>query len=435
MTVAVMAPASAITRSRYKIVAWLVVGGIINYVDRSTLSIAAPAMVKELGFTMTQIGLMGTVFSWCYALAQIPTGWISDRLSARLVFAVGLIAWSFATMATGLFTSLWLILFCRAMLGVFEAPCWPVATKIISFWFPHQERGVAIGLFTSSAKWGPAIAPPILVAVMLYFGWRGIFLVSGGAGIVAGLLFYFFYRNPDQSKSLSTQELAYIKAGGGGTEHLMTSGETKISWASLFSYRSVWGLVIGYFCAIWIWNTFIIFMPSYLLHAYNISLAKMGFYASVPWLGGALGSMSSGYIVKWIGGRFGLSPLKANQRIVAAYAMFAACALLEISYITSFEAAMALMTITLFFVSAINSCAWSMASEIAPPSMVSSVSSIQNFGGYFGGAFSPLVAGMIVDATGSFSWAFLSAGLIAVCGGLSYLFIVNSRIEDRPTEA
>lgn len=327
MSVETMTAQPAVGRARYKVVAWLVAGGIINYIDRSTLSIAAPEMVKDLGLTMTQIGLMGTVFSWCYALAQIPTGWLSDRVNARIVFAVGLILWSFATMATGLFTGLWLILFCRALLGICEAPCWPVATKIISFWFPRQERGVAIGLFTSSAKWGPAIAPPILVAVMMYFGWRGVFLVSGGAGILVGILFYLFYRNPDKSKTISREELDHIRAGGGGTEHTMSSdkGKNSISWGSLFAYRSVWGLIIGYFCAIWIWNTFIVFMPSYLLHTYDISLAKMGFYASIPWLGGAAGSMSSGFVAKWVAGRFGLTPLKANQRLVASYAMLAAC--------------------------------------------------------------------------------------------------------------
>ena len=185
--------------------------------------------------------------------------------------------------------------------------------------------------------------------------------------------------------------------------------------------------MIGYFCAIWIWNTFIVFLPSYLLHEFNISLAKMGFFASVPWIGGAIGSMSSGFVAGWVAKRFNLSPLKANQYLVTIYAAMAAVALISMSYVNHFETAVALMTFTLVFVSAINSSAWTMASEIAPPSMVSSVSSIQNFGG----AFSPLAAGFIVDATGSYSLAFLSAGVIALLGGVSYLWIVDKPIEEK----
>lgn len=420
----------AVPRYRYSVVVWLLIGGIINYIDRSTLSIAGPAMVHELGFSMTQIGLMGSVFSWFYAIAQIPTGWISDRVSARVIFALSLVAWSLATMATGLASALWVILFCRAILGIFEAPCWPVATKIISFWYPRSERGVAIGIFTSAAKWGPAIAPPILVTVMLYFGWRGIFVVSGAAGILFGIVFYLYYRNPAQSRRLDVKEYEYIKVGGGGVEHTLASARSTISWSSLFTYRSVWGLVLGYFCAIWIWNTFIVFLPMYLLHTYHVSITKIAFYAALPWIGGGIGSVSSGFIAGWTAKRFGISPLKANQRLVATYALFAAAALIGTAMLHNFEATVALMTVTLFFISAINSSAWSMASEIAPPSMISSVSSIQNFGGYFGGAFAPLVAGYIVDTTGSYALAFIAAGCIAILGAISYLWIVNRPIED-----
>ncbi|CAE6898127.1 MFS transporter [Paraburkholderia domus] len=421
--------AHTVPRFRHFIVALLLVGGMINYIDRSTLSIAGPAMVKDLGFSMTEIGLMGTAFAWCYAIAQIPTGWISDRVSARLIFGFSLVAWSLATSVTGLVSTLGVMLVSRALLGVFEAPCWPVATKIISVWFPRQERGVAIGIFTSSAKWGPAIAPPLLVAIMLSFGWRGIFIISGIAGIAFGLAFYLLYRNPNQSKRLSSQELDFINAGGGGVEHILDPDKQRISWGSLFTYRSVWGLVFGYFCAIWIWNTFVVFLPMYLSHTYHVSIAKIALYASLPWIGGGVGSVSSGFIARWVASRFEITPLKANQRLVASYALFTAISLVCTGLLHNFLGTVALMTVTLFFVSAINSSAWTMASEIAPPSMISSVSSIQNFGGYFGGAFAPLLAGFIVDRTGSYTLAFFVAGAIAAFGAISYLWIVKKPID------
>ena len=125
---------------------------------------------------------------------------------------------------------------------------------------------------------------------------------------------------------MSAEGFRYIKAGGGGTEHTLASAGSDISWGSLFSLRSVWGLILGYFCAIWIWNTFVVFLPTYLLHEFDISLTKMGFYASVPWIGGAIGSVCSGFIAAWAAKRFRISPLKANQRLATVYAAFAALA-------------------------------------------------------------------------------------------------------------
>lgn len=414
---------------RHTAVVWLVIGGIINYVDRSSLSITAPAMVRDLGLSMTQIGLMGTVFAWCYAVAQIPTGWISDRVNARIVFAVSLLVWSAATMATGFFSALWVILACRAVLGIAEAPCWPTATKIISFWYPREERGVAIGIFTSSAKWGPAIAPPILVWMMIHYGWRGLFVVTGVAGIVFALIFYVFYRNPDKSRLLGSAELDYIKRGGGGHEFTLGSTRSSISWRALFGYRSVWGMILGYFCAIWIWNTFIVFLPLYLLATYHISLAKLGIFASVPWIGGAFGAICSGFVAKWVMRRFKMAPLKANKCLISLYALLAAVALACMPASDTLGLTIVITTIALIFIAAINATAWTMASDIAPPSMVGSVSSIQNFGGYFGGAFAPLVTGMIVDATGSYTLAFLSAAVIAVGAAICYFWIVDKPIE------
>lgn len=415
---------------RHTATLWLLLGGIINYVDRSSLSIAAPEMVRELHLSMTQIGLLGTVFAWCYAIAQIPTGWVGDRVSARTVFAVSLGVWSVATMATGFVGTLgWLLVF-RGLLGVAEAPCWPTATKIISFWYPRHERGVAIGIFTSSAKWGPAIAPPILIALMIQYGWRGLFIATGAAGILYAVIFYVGYRNPDGSRHLGESERRYIEASGGGTEHRLGSSRTRIRWASLFSLRSVLGMIAGYFCAIWIWNSFIVFLPLYLHATFHVSLAKLGIYASIPWIGGALGAMSSGFVTRLAMTRFALTSKRATQIVIAVYSVGAAIALSSLTQVHELDAAIAIVTIALAFTSAINSLAWALAAEIAPAPMVSSVSSIQNFGGYLGGALSPLVTGAIVDATGSYSIAFSLASVVGLLGGACYLWWVKNSISE-----
>ena len=176
---------------RWTVLIWLVAGGIINYIDRASLSIAAPEMIRELGLSRTQIGLLGTVFAWTYAVMQLPAGWVIDRFGAKKAYAIAMIWWSVATYMTGVVGSVSALLVMRALLAVGEAPCWPTSAKITAAWFPMKERGFATGIWDSSSKWGPALAPAVLVALMVAFGWRSLFHVAGFVGIAFAIVFLF----------------------------------------------------------------------------------------------------------------------------------------------------------------------------------------------------------------------------------------------------
>ncbi len=407
---------------RWQVLIWLVAGGVINYIDRASLSIAAPEMIRELGLTRTQIGLMGTVFSWTYAIMQLPAGWVIDRFGAKRAYAVAMIWWSLATYLTGVVGTISGLLVMRALLAVGEAPCWPTSAKITAAWFPKKERGFATGIWDSSSKWGPALAPSILVALMVTFGWRSLFHVAGFVGIVFALLFLFLYREPDKSKRLSKEEFAFIKAGGGTG---MPVGSTGGEWRGLFKSRSVWGMILGYFCAIWLWNLFLVFLPLYLLDRFHISLAQMGVYASIPWIGGAVGEIVVGYLTKKMVDKGMAEPIDAKRMMIAICGVGAALSAVALPFSTSLGMTITLMTFGLAFLASIIGAAWALASDVAPKSAVASVSAIQNFGGYFGGAFSPVVAGLIVDKTGSYELALVSGGVIAGCSALFYWFMVK----------
>jgi sugar phosphate permease len=187
---------------RWHLIGWLLIGGVINYMDRASLSIAAPEMIKELALSRTEIGLLGTVFSWTYAVMQLPSGWIIDKFGAKRVYVIGMIWWSVATYLTGAVGSLTSLIVLRVLLAVGEAPCWPTSAKLTSVWFPRKERGLVTGIWDSSSKWGPALAPAILVYFMVAFGWRSLFEITGAAGVVFAALFMIFYRNPNRSKRL-----------------------------------------------------------------------------------------------------------------------------------------------------------------------------------------------------------------------------------------
>jgi sugar phosphate permease len=413
---------------RWTIIVWLLLGGIINYLDRANLSIAAPEMIKELHLTNTDIGLLGAVFSWTYAFMQLPSGWLIDRFGAKKVFSIAVIWWSIATALTGVCHKLGTLLGARFLLGIGEAPCMPTNAKITSQWFPKKERGLATGIWDASSKVGPAIAPIILVPMMISFGWRALFYITGAIGIVFILFFIKNYRSPNQAKSLSEEELTYIQAGEGGAEQNLQN--TKIKWRTLFKYRSVWGMILGFFCTIWIWNIFLNFLPLYLLNTQQIKLSSLGIYASIPYIGGIIGDIVGGYITKVLTDRGIASPIHAKRGVISVCAIIAAVLLIMVPFVHGLGITITLLTLALCFISAITGSAWALASDIAPPSMVGSVGAIQNFGGYFGGAFSPIVAGMIVDSTGSYSLAFISGGIIAGCAALCYWFIVRKPIEE-----
>ncbi|MEM5366426.1 MFS transporter [Paraburkholderia azotifigens] len=425
---ATSASAAGATRMNYRwhVLIWLLLGGIINYMDRASLSIAAPGMIQDLGLTRTQIGLLGTVFAWTYAVMQLPAGWIIDRFGAKKAYAIGMIWWSVATWLTGVVGSISGLIVMRVLLAVGEAPCWPTSAKITAAWFPGKERGFATGVWDSSSKWGPALAPAVLVALMIAFGWRSLFHVTGAVGIAFAILFLFLYRNPAQSKRLSREEFAYIEAGGGGHEHSLAT--SSIKWRSLFGHRSVWGMILGYFCAIWLWNLFLVFLPLYLLDRFHISLAQLGVYASIPWFGGALGEILAGWIATKLVDRGVASSMGAKRVIIVCCSLGAAVCAIALPFTQSIEMTIVLMTVGLAFIAATIGNAWALAADIAPSSMVASVSAIQNFGGYFGGAFSPVAAGFIVDRTGSYSLAFVIGGAIAGCAAVFYWFMARRPI-------
>jgi MFS family permease len=388
------------------------------------LSIAAPALMTEFGFTRTDIGLMGTMFSWSYAIAQLPSGWLVDRFGARLLYSIAVAAWSGATALMAIGTHLWQFLFFRLLLGVAEAPNGPASAKITAQWFPLVERGQASAIWDSGSKWGPAIAPPILTAILLQFGWRAIFLFLGVAGVALAVGIFLWYRSPEEHRRMTEAELSYIRAGS----PKVSSQPTRISWAGLFRHRQIWGMMIGYFCIIWVWNIFIVFLPLYLQEARGISIKNSGVLAAIPYLGAAVLGILGGWVMTRYTKKKGCEPLTGKRHIMTASAIGAGIAICVIPFLGSVTSAVIAITISLGLIATMTAAAWAMPGDIVDTSQVASVGAIQNFGGYFGGAFAPLLTGMIADATGSYTISFVIAGVIASLAAVAYSTLVRHPI-------
>ncbi|MBG6244744.1 MFS transporter [Candidatus Symbiopectobacterium sp. 'North America'] len=423
------AASKKIGKKRWFVVFLLLIGGIINYLDRAALSIAALDMMKDLHLTNNDIGLMGSVFALIYAMCQLPSGWLVDKFGPKKVYSWAIGLWSGATMLTGACSNLTTLLFARGILGITEAPCWPGAAKITASWFPKKERALATGFWDAASKWGPAIAPPILVAIIVPFGWRALFFIAGGIDLIFLVFFLFAYHQSEKHPTLSKEELDYIKEGGGGTAEKLGNSEVTISWGGLFKYKCVWGMILGWFCYVWMMNIFTTFLPLYLMKTQNIELKALGIHASIPYFGGIVGAIGGGYLSKWLMEKEIFSDLLVAKRVtISVSALLAGVAVVAIPFAISLTGTLALLVIAMALLSALSATGWALPGDVAPASMVASVGSVQNFGGYFAGSLSPLVIGMIADATGSYTMAFVSGRIIAGCAASCYWFIVRKPI-------
>jgi ACS family D-galactonate transporter-like MFS transporter len=184
------------SRARFGVVSLLFVNVVVNYMDRANLSVAAPALARDLHLTPAELGWVFSAFGWTYAALQIPGGWLVDVVSPRLLYAATLISWSLTTVLQSLAGGFVALFGLRAATGACEAPAFPINNRVVTSWFPVGERASAIAFYTSGQYVGLAFLYPIMTFVQHAHGWRALFVLTGLAGLVWGVVWYALYRDP-----------------------------------------------------------------------------------------------------------------------------------------------------------------------------------------------------------------------------------------------
>jgi MFS family permease len=399
----------------------------LNYIDRSTLAIGNVTIRQEFGLSATAIGALQSFWSLTYACFQIPVGFLLDRLGPRYLVGLALVAWSVAQAAGGLAGSYAQLMWARIALGATESPAFPAAVRVTSDWFHVKDRGKPTGVYNSGGSIGPAIAPPLLTALMLGFGWRTMFIVMGVAGLVGALVWFKVYRDPAKTE-LEAGDAAYL------AENRAAEAPVELrNWGRLFRFRSMWGLMLGAFCtgyAVWMYQTW---LPAYLEMQQHISIAKTGFLAMIPLVFSVLGAWAGG----WITDRFARGmEIVASRRLPAILGLLLS-GVFTVAATTAGSAVLAVIWISaaMFFLSAGIAGKWTLITAVAPQSYCTSVASIQNFGGYIGGTVSPLVTGIVVDMTGSFVVALAIGAGITILGAVILQTMVRAPISAEALEA
>ena len=418
------------TRVRYKILAAVFVNVVINYMDRTNISVAATMVKDDLQLTKVQLGFIFSAFAWTYAALQIPGGILADRVRTRILYTICLIAWSLATLLQGFVAGFALLFALRLAIGVFEAPSFPMNNSIVTSWFPDKERGSALGMYTSGQYLGLAFLAPILTSLQYYAGWQGLFIVTGIAGIIWGIVWYFIYRDPLEHPRANKEELEYIESGGGLINKVAGKNQNPFRWADLkevFSHRKLWGIYLGQFClgsTLWF---FLTWFPIYLVEYRGMDFLKSGFLAAIPFLAATAGILCSGFVSDYMMKK-GLSQGTARKTPVII-GLLLTVSIIGANYANS-TAWIIFFMCTAFFGNGFAAITWIFVSSLAPKHLIGLTGGVFNFIGNLSAIFIPLIIGFIVKG-GDFKPALILVGCLGATGTLCYLFLVGKveRIE------
>ncbi|MBK0286365.1 MFS transporter, partial [Salmonella enterica subsp. enterica serovar Infantis] len=254
------------TKLRWWIIGLVCVGTIVNYLSRSSLSVAAPAMMKELHFDEQQYSWVVSAFQLCYTIAQPITGYLMDVIGLKIGFFIFALLWSLINMAHALAGGWISLAFLRGLMGLTEASAIPAGIKASAEWFPTKERGIAGGLFNIGTSIGAMLAPPLVVWAMLTFADSGIgtemaFVITGGIGVLFAITWFLIYNSPNKHPWITHKELRYIEDG---QESYLQDDNKKPAVKEIVKKRNFWALAITRFLADPAWGTLSFWMPLYL---------------------------------------------------------------------------------------------------------------------------------------------------------------------------
>lgn len=418
------------TRMRYGILAAVFVSVVINYMDRSNLSVAASFIADELKLDNVQLGYLFSAFGMTYAFCQIPGGILADRFGNRGFYSLCLILWSLATVLQGFAEGFLLLFAMRILVGISEAPSYPLNNRIVTRWFPENERAGAIATYTSGQFLGLAFLTPALMALVEGLGWRALFFVTGGIGLVWGLVWFIFYRDPYQHRMVNQAELALIEQGGGLVERGASKKGEPFKWRNLLivlTQRKLWGIYLGQFGMGATIMFFLTWFPKYLKDYKGMEPLESRVAAAIPFICAFAGVLLSGHVSDFLVRR-GASVNVARKAPIITGLLFS-MTIIGANYVSDPVWVTFFMS-TAFFGNGLASITWVFVSLLAPRKLIGLTGGTFNFIGGLSAILVPIAIGYLARE-GDFAPALVFICLMTLLAIASYVFLVGDikRIE------
>ncbi|AYF36218.1 MFS transporter [Francisella tularensis subsp. holarctica] len=386
---------------------------LLNYVDRSTLSIANTEIANAFNITPTEMGILLSAFMWSYAIASLPAGYMVDRLGVNKVMLISMIAWSVACILGGFVIGFYSILLTRILLGLAEAPFFIVATRIIQHRFPSSQRGLMSSIIALGPRLANILAPLILVGLMLLIDWRGMFIILGVVGLIAAIGW----------KLLHTKETL---------EHTTTiiKKSQKISISETLRNKNVVYLCIGNLCSSYAYWLFLTWLPFYFIKVKHLTLSQMSIATSASFISGVASVMLGGIISDFMIKK-GYTAVFARLTPIIAGCLVASIAILALPFIDNIFVIVCVIGVTIFYLGLRISPTWALVADISLYSLVGTIGGLQNFANFVGAGLAPLITGIILQSTNdNFMIIFIFSGIICLFGSIIYMLIRDKRAQN-----
>ncbi|AKJ69373.1 MFS transporter [Pandoraea thiooxydans] len=391
----------------------------ITYLDRVNVSTAAAGFAKDFGLSKTEIGFVFSAFAYPYLLFQIIGGWVSDRFGAgKTLVGCGLI-WALATILTGMSGGLLTMVIARLLLGFGEGATFPGATSMMSRWVPKEKRGFAQGITHSAARIGNAVAPLVVVAIMVNYGWRAAFYATGALSLVWVAVWALTFReHPKDHPRITQQELDSLPPP--------KPKAPKVAWAKLF--KRMMPVTIVYFCYGWTLWLFLSWIPQYFLHNYDLNLKKSAVFASSVFLAGVIGDTLGGIVTDKILVKTG-NLRRARSWMVSICMLLTLIVLIPLMFTHDLVISAMCLSAGFFFAEMTIGPMWAIPMDIAPEH-AGTAAGMMNTGSALSAILSPVVGGFLIDRFGNWNLPFAtSMALMALGVVLAFRMQPESRFD------
>jgi ACS family hexuronate transporter-like MFS transporter len=386
---------------RWRIAILVSVAIAISYLDRQTLPVAVSAIARDIPLSNQRFSALQSAFLLSYAFMYLGGGKLVDSLGTRIGFAIIMTFWSLANTSHALATSFAMLMGSRFLLGMGEGGGFPAATRAVAEWFPTKDRATAMGIINAGSAVGGVVAPPLIALVLGYAGWRWIFVITGGFGLLWTLWWISSYCSPENPPEQIGQESVSNSA----------DSTPSLRWIDLLRIRESWGLVSAKFLSDAAWYFYLFWLPKYLYDARGFDVKAVGTFAWIPYaaagVGCLLGGWFSGYLIRR---QFSLGVARKLALGLSAAVMP------SILLVPKLPVAWALAIFSLAY---FGQQSWStlvmvLPTDLFPANVVGSVAGLVGFGGAMGGiAFGQLV-GYLLDHGFGYGVVFSLAGTIHV---------------------
>ncbi|MFZ3001177.1 MAG: MFS transporter [Undibacterium umbellatum] len=411
----------SIGKYRWTICALLFFATTVNYLDRQVLSLLAPDLSKEFGWTNTDYANITAAFQFVYAISMLFAGRLIDKIGTKQAYLLAIAVWSFGAIMhaysilwgeglASLFTALGLavipvsvagFMISRAVLAFGEAGNFPAAIKATAEYFPKHERSLATGIFNSGANIGAILAPLTVPLIAELWGWQAAFIIIGAIGFLWMIFWQLFYEKPEKQKYLSAAELAYINSGDTQViEENSTQPAQKISWFKLLSYKQTWAFVVGKFMTDGVWWFFLFWLPKYLEAQYKMQKTDIVLPLAILYSMTMIGSIGGGWFPSYFM-RKGDSAYNGRMKAMLVIALFPLVVLLAQPFgYLGFWVPVLLIGVGTSAHQAWSANLFTTVSDMFPKKSVASIVGIGGMAGGLGGVLVSKVGGWLFDYYG-----------------------------------